>query len=93
MMRWIFLTLLMACAYLQYQIWFDPDGRTRNIELKNQILVQTERNQKLQERNHLMHEKIMALRYDPTALEFAARKQLGMVHPDETLYSFPLEPE
>ena len=68
----------------------DPKGLRRLERLRSDIERQEQKNRELREENARLSRTVKDLSppVNPTALERAARKQLGFVRPDELLFKF-----
>ncbi len=84
----IWTLLLLAFVALQYRLWLGEGSFVEMWQLDQRIASQKEENARLQARNQRLAAEVIALRSAETALEERARSQLGMVHPDETLFLF-----
>ena len=68
----------------------DPKGLRRLERLRSDIERQEQKNRELREENARLSRTVKDLSppVNPTALERAAREQLGFVRPDELLFKF-----
>lgn len=64
-------------------------GLVRLIELQRDLARVTAATDRLAEENRRLSAAIVRLRNDPHALEAAARRDLGLVAPDEIAFEFP----
>lgn len=64
----------------------DAKGFRRYLLLRQDVEAIQERNRILSEQNDVLRREINALRNDPTALERAAREELGYVKPGEIVF-------
>lgn len=62
-------------------------GFRRYVKLSNDVRGLQDRNKRLTEDNARLRREVEALRADPTALERAAREELGLVKPGEIVFS------
>jgi cell division protein FtsB len=86
-MKTLWVILIFVLLGLQYKLWLG-DGNVyalRDVESKNK--EQTDRNQKLQQRNQSLVAEIAELKSGQQALEEKARDDLGMIKPGETYYN------
>ncbi|MEO5346923.1 MAG: septum formation initiator family protein [Magnetococcus sp. YQC-9] len=83
------LALLVANAWAQYLLWFGGQGlvRWRHTE-KELVAVRSEVNE-VENRIHELKEEIRLLEKDPSAVEGVARRDLGLVYPDEIIFILP----
>ncbi|MGQ0507008.1 MAG: FtsB family cell division protein [Myxococcaceae bacterium] len=72
-----------VAALLAFGSIVDGRGFRRYWALKKEQSALTEKNRDLVERNKRMARELEALRNDPSALERAAREELGYVKPGE----------
>ncbi|HYF97860.1 MAG TPA: cell division protein FtsB [Coxiellaceae bacterium] len=85
-MKIIFIALVALLFLLQYQLWLSDGGLLSVMQLKHQISVQKEENEKLKERNSHLLADIEDLKKGSEAAEERARHDLGMVKKGETFY-------
>ncbi|WP_239014157.1 FtsB family cell division protein [Archangium violaceum] len=64
----------------------DAKGFRRYLLLRQDVEAIQERNRILSEQNDVLRREINALRNDPTALERAAREELGYIKPGEIVF-------
>ncbi|NLY63673.1 MAG: cell division protein FtsB [Alcaligenaceae bacterium] len=84
-MRLLFLLLFMACAAIQYPLWWGDSGWLRVAELKDQLKEQQDKNQALLARNNAMKAEVQDLKTGTDALEDRARIEMRMINEGETL--------
>lgn len=84
--RMIFWPLVLAFVALQYRLWIGEGSFAEVWRLKLEIEKQEQENHVLGERNRRLSAEVRDLREGGAAVEERARKQLGMVKDDETLY-------
>lgn len=83
----IFIVALLALlVWLQYKLWFSPDGIPQFVRLKKTIAELNDENTVLQERNDKVASEIEDLKDGTDAVEEHARKDLGLMKPDEVYY-------
>ncbi|MBF0460816.1 MAG: septum formation initiator family protein [Magnetococcales bacterium] len=85
------LFLLIANAWVQYLLWFGDQGLVRWRQTQKQYLLVLEDVRLAEKRIQLIKDEIVMLEKDPVALEEVARRELGMVYPDEILFIVPKE--
>ncbi len=78
--------LLVLLGWLQYKLWLSPDGIPQFWLLKKDVAQLNEDNTNLQERNARVAAEIDDLKEGTDAVEEHARKDLGLVKPDEVFY-------
>lgn len=78
--------LLTALLALQYRLWVSADGTREVWRLEKAIALQTEENDRLQERNSTLAAEVRDLKEGRAAIEERARTDLGMVGGNETFY-------
>ena len=84
--RMVFWPLVLAFVALQYRLWIGEGSFAEVWRLKLEIEKQEQENHVLGERNRRLSAEVRDLREGGAAVEERARKQLGMVKDDETLY-------
>jgi cell division protein FtsB len=82
----IFTILIALFAWLQYKIWIENYSFEQLLQLKRDIKTQQAENTTLQRRNQDLQNEVQQLKTNSQAVAEEARKQLGMVHQDETFY-------
>ena len=85
------LFLLIANAWVQYLLWFGDQGLVRWRQTQKQYLLVLEDVRLAEKRIQLIKDEIVMLEKDPVALEEVARRELGMVYPDEIIFIVPKE--
>ncbi len=86
------LVLLVANVWVQYILWFGDQGLVRWRQTQKQYMLVMEDVKLAEKRIQLIKDEIMMLQKDPMALEEVARRELGMVYPDEIVFIVPKEP-
>lgn len=66
-------------------------GLLTYVNMKNRYAEMQEECKRLRKENERLRREIKALRTDPEAIEKVARRELGMIKPDEVLYKFKPE--
>jgi cell division protein FtsB len=84
--RMVFWPLVLAFVALQYRLWIGEGSFAEVWRLTLEIEKQEQENHVLGERNRRLSAEVRDLREGGAAVEERARKQLGMVKDDETLY-------
>ncbi len=87
------LFLLVANVWVQYLLWFGDQGLVRWRQTQKQYLLAMEDVRLAERRIQQIKDEIVLLEKDPAALEEVARRELGMVYPDEILFIVPKEPK
>lgn len=85
------LFLLAANAWVQYLLWFGDQGLVRWRQTQKQYLAVKEDVRLAEERIQLLKDEILSLEKEPVILEEVARRELGMVYPDEIIFIVPKE--
>ncbi|MHB1947764.1 MAG: cell division protein FtsB [Gammaproteobacteria bacterium] len=78
--------LIMLLAFLQYRLWFEPDGIRDMMRFKKELALQAKENSKLKKRNETLLSQVQLLQKDKDAVESRARRELGMIKQGETFY-------
>nr|VFK37479.1 MAG: cell division protein FtsB [Candidatus Kentron sp. TC]VFK37590.1 MAG: cell division protein FtsB [Candidatus Kentron sp. TC]VFK51866.1 MAG: cell division protein FtsB [Candidatus Kentron sp. TC] len=84
----IIAVLLLVLFALQYRLWSETDGIRHIWRLQEEISLQEQENAKLEERNQRLMADVRDLKEGLTAIETRARRDLGMIHKDETFFQF-----
>jgi len=79
-----FLSLLFL--YLQYVLWFEDSGILNMINLKRELALQSQQNEKLKLKNQQLYAQVQRLKEDPEVLEGRARGEMGMIKKGEKFY-------
>lgn len=85
------LFLLAANVWVQYLLWFGDQGLVRWRQTQKQYFLVREDVRLVEERNQKLKDEILLLEREPAVLEEVARRDLGMVYPDEILFIVPEE--
>ena len=85
-MKWLWLTLSVFIAVLQYRLWVGEGSYAQVWTLEQQIIEQNETNQALADRNATLDAEVIDLKSGNEAIEERARNHLGMIHEDETFF-------
>ncbi len=97
-MRWVSLLLLGALALLQWSLWFGERSLPQVHELRAELLAQQAANAAAQQRNAALRDEADDLRHGMQAVQDRARRDMGMMRPDEIYVqvlpaSAPLPPQ
>lgn len=71
---------------MQYRLWIADDSLPDAWALQKQVTAQKKENQKLDSRNENLAAEVRDLKQGHEAIEARARRELGMIKPDETFY-------
>lgn len=82
------LAFVLAVAALAALSAWDPDGLRKHLRLAGEAKRLTAENKDLAQENARLRREVRALDGDPTALERAAREELGYVKPGEIVFKF-----
>ncbi|MEO5338944.1 MAG: septum formation initiator family protein [Magnetococcus sp. MYC-9] len=85
------LFLLVANGGVQYLLWFGDQGLVRWRQTQKQYQLLLEDIRLAEQRIQRVKDEILLLEKNPVALEEVARRELGMVYPDEILFIVPKE--
>jgi cell division protein FtsB len=87
-MKTIQVALVVVILALQYKLWLGP-GSVRSLnEINEQLAAQRAVNAELEARNKRLEIEVLDLKQGLEAVEERARRDLGMIRSDETLYIF-----
>ncbi|WP_287963230.1 septum formation initiator family protein [Alcanivorax sp.] len=81
--RLIVFAAVVLIVLLQIGLWSGKDGLAEHNQLKKKVAALEQQVAQQKQINQALERKILALRRDPRALEALARKELGMLKPDE----------
>jgi len=87
-MRWLAGFLVLIIVLVQYRIWVGDNSLAGVWRLEREVERQQQVNAELQARNLRLTAEITDLKQGLDAVEARARKELGMIRRDETLYQF-----
>ena len=87
-MKYVITIVLVLFLLVQYRIWVGKDSLADVWQLQQAVQAQREENQLLLIRNARLAAEVRDLKKGLAAVETRARKELGMVREDETLYQF-----
>ena len=87
-MKYIIAIVLVLVLLVQYRIWVGKDSLADVWQLQQAVQTQREENEQLRIRNERLAAEVRDLKQGLAAIETRARKELGMLRKDETLYQF-----
>jgi len=82
----VLVILVVILVLLQLRLWFGPGSLSEISLLGDGIVVQTEENLSLQQRNQGLMEEVGDLRNGLDAIEERARSELGLIRRGETFF-------
>lgn len=85
-MRAITGLLALTLLWLQYQLWFGPDGMRKLWDVGTQLAEQATENRLAIARNALLAQEVADLKAGTAAIEARARSDLGMIRQGEVFY-------
>jgi len=85
-MNYFIALLLILLALLQYDLWVGEGSIQEVKQLESAVRLQTEENQKLQERNNALKAEVLDLKNGLDAIEERVRTELGMIQTDEIFF-------
>lgn len=85
-MRLIIAVLALTLLWLQYQLWFGPDGMRKLRDVDARIVAQAAANRAAAERNAVLAQEVADLKAGTAAIEARARSELGMIREGEVFY-------
>ena len=89
----MFFTLVLLAAVGGMVLVYGDQGWVRMKDMKRQSRALVEANNQLREENRLLVDHITRIKSDPRVIEDEARKKLGLIRPDETIYRLNQEPD
>ena len=84
-MRFVTAALLLLIALVHAELWFGKGGVPRVMELQSRLDEQTTANEAARLRNDQLLAEVSDLKEGLEMVEEKARRELGMVKPDEIL--------
>ncbi|MEM7252607.1 MAG: septum formation initiator family protein [Pseudomonadota bacterium] len=85
-LRLVNVILLMLLCLLQFRLWAGESSVAELWRLGQAIEEQRHANEALKERNRLLNAAVIDLRSGLEVIEDRARRDLGLVHRDETFF-------
>lgn len=89
--KFISAALVAVFLMLQYRVWVGDGSIAHVQQLHRDIDLQRQLNEQYRSRNDQIEREIVSLKSDPAAIEQRARRELGMIKPDETFFVFMAE--
>lgn len=86
MRSWIFATLLLMLAGLQYRLWIGDGGIAHTHQLRQDLERERIEAEQLRNRNAALDAEVRSLKSGLDEIEARARASLGMVRQGETFY-------
>ncbi len=80
--------LIVTALFSVPALIFGDRGLPRLRALRTRLTEVEEQNEELQRENELLGRRIEAIREDPQQIEWIARRELGLVLPDEVVFHF-----
>jgi cell division protein FtsB len=85
-MKWFLGILLVLLCALQYRLWIGEGSLAQANRLEQELKVQQAENDRLLERNRIIHVEVEDLKTGLDTIEERARKDIGLIKKDETFY-------
>jgi cell division protein FtsB len=85
-MKWLIAILVVLLCALQYRLWIGEGSLAQANRLEQEIKVQQAENDRLLERNRIIHVEVEDLKTGLDTIEERARKDIGLIKKDETFY-------
>jgi cell division protein FtsB len=87
-LRWNLLVIFLffMLFFLQYKLWFQPDGLQDLFRLQKKVTAQAAENAALRASNAALLFQVERLQKSSDATEARARNELGMIKKGETFY-------
>ena len=82
-MRWVTLVLLAVLLLLQWPLWFGERSWPQVRQLRANLDAQYQANEQAREQNQRLEDEARDLRHGMQAVQDRARREMGMVKPDE----------
>ena len=81
----IFIVLILA---IQYPLWLGKGGWLHVADVDRKLRTQRQTNERLQQRNQVLHAEVADLKRGYDAIEERARGELGLLKNDEVFFQF-----
>ncbi len=85
-MKWLLGILVVLLCALQYRLWIGEGSLAQANRLEQELKVQQAENDRLLERNRIVHVEVEDLKTGLDTIEERARKDIGLIKKDETFY-------
>jgi cell division protein FtsB len=85
-MKWFLGILVVLLCALQYRLWMGEGSLAQANRLEQELKVQQAENDRLLERNRIIHVEVEDLKTGLDTIEERARKDIGLIKKDETFY-------
>jgi cell division protein FtsB len=85
-MKWLIAILVVLLCALQYRLWIGEGSLAQANRLEQELKVQQAENDRLLERNRIIHVEVEDLKTGLDTIEERARKDIGLIKKDETFY-------
>ena len=85
-MKWLIAILFLLLCGLQYRLWIGEGSLAQASRLEQELTIQKAENERLLERNRLIHVEVEDLKTGLDTIEERARKDIGLIKKDETFY-------
>ncbi len=85
-MKWLLGILVVLLCALQYRLWIGEGSLAQANRLEQELKVQQAENDRLLERNRIIHVEVEDLKTGLDTIEERARKDIGLIKKDETFY-------
>ncbi len=83
-MKTVIFSMFVLLLVMQYKLWFGDDSVRDVIEIKQSVTQQSEKNEKLKQKNSVLAAEVEDLKTGLDAIEERARSELGMIKEGET---------
>lgn len=85
-MKLLWSVLIVLTIGLQYRLWVGEGSFSEVWHMQDVVESQLKENQRLDARNRRLDAEVLDLKKGYQAIEERARRELGMIGPDETFY-------
>ena len=85
-MKFVIVLLIALLGMVQVKLWVGDESLAEVHRLEQAIAEQQQRNVALEHRNRLLAAEVRDLKEGEAAIEERARRELGMIHEQETFY-------
>ena len=89
----LFVAMAAASLWLFFLIFFGDNGVVELLRKRDHLTQLSSANEQLVKDNLQLYRRVDRLHNDPAYIEAVARRELGMVRPDELIFTFAPERE
>ncbi|MCY4043526.1 MAG: septum formation initiator family protein [Cellvibrionales bacterium] len=87
-MKWLNISLILILLLLQAKLWFGEGSVVEMLNTQQKMAVQIQANEAAIIRNEKLTQQVLSLQQGDKGVEAYARRELGLIKPDETFFFF-----